>query len=301
MKGKKVTMQGGNQKQLINFVWPYEPPKLHQFGYCNIVESVEELVVTFKTKCWNGRILALANYGNKESMYSDSVMNDFSKNESSDDMKGCESLCKNRSDDDDDAKSLCSSVSDFMDLDTDEEDGGRIVIDLTLDDSCAGSEGEEPDNKDSMENEEPSVESKEYGSLAVDAPEYASEEWVRTLPNPPVLCTNVDIDRCVGKLLITEHDRRKKVGILDRESILDLQAKSCALEEFCSVSNEVEIGSECSDEAGSECSDVERHIPLSNSSVDEVRKTNVPKVSEHMLSIQASSIVNTTSETYSPR
>lgn len=250
-------------------------------------------MVTFKTMCWNGRILALRD---SKSNMSVCERNSSLKKELSDDMGEHESLCKSRLEDDD-VESLCS---DFMDLDTDDEDGGRAIIDLTHEgDTHAGSEAEEgPKENDKVKVK---IESKQSGSLDVNIPDYASEEWVRTLPKLPVLCTNVDIDRCVGKLLITEHNRRKKVGILDRESILDLQAKSCALEEFYSVSNEVEVGSESGDEAGSGCSDMECCIPLSNSNVDKVRKIDMPKLSGHMLSFQASSIVSTTSEAHSPR
>lgn len=228
------------------------------------IEPVEKLMVTFKTMCWNGRIVALGNGG-----------------QGADTLSVQESVCKMDENDeiesvyeDDEVESLCSSASD-------EEDAG-MYINLTHDENkCTGTREEDLIPQECEE------------EMNVPIAEYASEECVLTLPNSPTLCTNVDIDRCVGRLLVTEYNRREKVGILDRDSILDLQAKSCALEEFSSVSNEVVVGLECSD--------VERHIPLSDSGVDKVRKTDVPKVSGHMLSFQASSCISTFSQASIPR
>lgn len=251
------------------------------------IEPVEKLVVTFKTMCWNGRIVALGNSGQDiDSLSVHKTINIESVCETDIMCKSKEIGSVYEEEDDDDVGSLCSSTSDFMDLDTDEDDAG-IYIDLTRDENkCTGNQDDEllPQLQEECE-----------GETNVPIAEYASEESVLTLPNPPAFCTNVDIDRCIGRLLVTEYNLRKKVGILDRKSILDLQAKSCALEEFSSVSNEVVVGSECSD--------VERHIPLSDSCVDNVRKTDVPKVLGHMLSFQASSSsINTGSQApFSPR
>lgn len=207
-------------------------------------------MVTFKTVCRDGQIVAVSN-----AVDDDRVS--------------------------DDGASVCS---DFMDLDSEQEDyeHARVTIDLTLELECEGCTQKEtlPQFVDETETTEMDV------TLAMDVPiaDYASEECVQTLPRSPVRCTNVDIDRCVGVLLANEYQRQRTVRIMDRESILDLQAKSCALEELSNVSNEVVVGPDSDSEP----------IPLSKNSVDKVRASaGAPKVSRHMLSFQASTTTTT--------
>ena len=150
-----------------------------------------------------------------------------------------------------------SVSSDFMDLDSEDE----VDKDLTL-----TLEKEEEEKEDEEEEEE---EEEEEDVLVAN---YAREELVHSLPS---CCTNMDIDRCVGELLASEYQRQKRVGILDRDSILDLQAKSCSLED---VSNEVVVDeSEMQRES-------EVNIPLCNSFSCEFDRKDRSAISKHMLS-----------------
>jgi hypothetical protein len=217
--------------------------------------------------CWNGQIKVISN--DREYQNTPHDLN-VTKVRHSDKKVECERHSYTGGD------VLLSSPcsSDFMDfdtdLDTDDEDNDRDCIDMTLDDDdwCSAV----------LEDEKLKCEP----IMEVPISDYAREECVMTVPKSPIYCTSVDIDQCVGRLLLTEHSRREKVGILDRESILDLQAKSGALEEFSNISNEVVVGSEYSD--------VQCHIPLSESSMDQAWKTNITRVSGHMLSIQHTSV-----------
>lgn len=229
-------------------------------------EVCNELVVSFKTMCWNGRIVAVSNESNRIAAVFDDEDDDDDVPESSEPISHRVDLNESES----------SELE--MELDTEEEDYNRHDAYYDSDGSVDELE-ESPSPQNDEEEIECEVVTMEF-EMDIPIAEYASEEYVQTLPKPSVLCTNVDIDRCVGCLLATEYNRQRRVGILDKDSILDLQAKSCALEEFSSISNEVVVG-------GAGCSEVDR-IPLNDSSVDKIRSTGVPKVSKHMLSFQAS-------------
>lgn len=206
------------------------------------IEICEKFVVTFRTVCWDGMIKICTDTATEDSI---------------------------------------SVSSDFMDLDSEEEDEeeGASYIDLTR---KSGSKWEEKmcrrDDKKPLLKKQPDGNSKvtpmeEDVEEEVPVAEYASEENVHTTPEPLGRCTNVDIDRCVGRLLESQYKRQKRITILDRDSILDLQAKSCALEAFPQVSNEVEVGLD---------SDTE-YIPLSNNFVH-CTSEGATKVARHMLS-----------------
>lgn len=200
---------------------------------------------------------------------------------------------------DDEVSSVCS---DFMDLDSDDDDDDddyyeveTIVISSESEcqeDTKAGrsqetwglsnnKEEEVKEEEEMMEEEEVKEEEvleEVMEEEEIDVAEYASEEFVQTLPLTPHKCTNVDIDICVGKLLAKEYGRQRTIRILDRESILKLQAQSYALEEFSSVSNEVVVTDvPCSEHS------IE-HIPLSNCCNTKREATH--SVSKHMLSFK---------------
>lgn len=129
-----------------------------------------------------------------------------------------------------------------LDLDTDiDEDSDMEFIDLTLDD--------EPSEKE-PEDTAPQVNyvvTKEDITLNIH-----HEEMVVTC------CTDKDVDQCVGQLLANEYVRRDSNSIMDRESILELQAmteecQDCECEDSVfddvvvspqsDISNEIVIGS----------------------------------------------------------
>lgn len=109
-------------------------------------------------------------------------------------------------------------------------------------------------------------------------------------------CTGQEVDQCVGQLLAHEYVRHSSSSssILDRDSILKLQAKSCCLLDKGEGYGDLFVGSHsdiygevmvCSSQQEEEREE-ERGILLSNS---EVREDNAYKVEEHMLSYVDSS------------
>ncbi len=121
---------------------------------------------------------------------------------------------------------------DFMDLDSEyeEEESKLCVIDLTGD-LYDGSEEFDETVKREAENHNVETQVMEMEEEAdevdvADVADYASEELVQTCR-----CTWRDIDRCVGELLASLYsgsEQQRTVRILDKESILQLQAKCCA-------------------------------------------------------------------------
>ena len=94
--------------------------------------------------------------------------------------------------------------------------------------------------------------------------EYAREMMVLSTNDK---CTDEDLDRCIGELVATGIRHQQKSRILDKDNILDLQAKSCISVEdaYMDVSNEVEVNDVIQD-------DFIKLIPLGNHDISNTQR-----------------------------
>ena len=218
------------------------------------------LVVTFRTVCRDGQILVCSASEDEVS----SVCSDFMDLDSDDD-----------DDDDDDNDKEVETIVISSGSECEED----TKVELRRKTRRLSNQFKKEETKEEIKEEEDvkeELKEEDIKEKEVSIAEYASEEFVQTLPFPPHKCTNVDIDICVGKLLAKEYGRKRTIRILDKESILKLQAQSYALEEFSSVSNEVVIDAPCERPI--------EHIPLSNCC--NTKREVTRNVSKQMLSFK---------------
>lgn len=285
-----------------------------------LYDSGEELVVTIRTVVKDGKIIVVCqDVSDDDSSAVYVIHDDDDPSAMSDDISAVSDDVSAVSSDDpmseDDASTVSNGVSvvstdnmsiissDFTDLDDDDDDSYVVsCTDLTPSDS--GDELFKPHRltrkKKSQtlwhckeltpESDEYSAEDEEEekpNSLGSDIPiaEYVSEKLVKTL-YMEVNCTDKDIDKCVGQLLEEQYRRQKTVSIMDVDSILKLQAKSCALEKCSDASCEAGMSSDVANEvviSSVQQEDLAEQIPLSNSHLVMCRE-RVCNVSKHMLS-----------------